>query len=154
MLDIKFPASTQMLHKQHFSYCLMLNIKAHVANSIESCCNSFMASILQIHHADRISLWSIDSEKGGVAGMNSLLPYAGTVRLLGVAHYHHQPTASVWMGYPPWALRRLPELTAAICEPIVKPIGVIVNSDGCQRSWNRPIHETAQHDNERRARSM
>ena len=101
ILDISIAASTQMLHKHHFSYYLIMNIKAYVANGFESCCKWFMESLLQIHHAGRISLWTLDSEKGGLTGMNSLLPFAGTVRLLGVAHYHHQPTASVWMDIPP-----------------------------------------------------
>jgi hypothetical protein len=41
-----------------------------------------------------------------------------------------------------------------VLELEVKAFGVIVNSDGCQCSWNRPIHETAQHHDERRAGSM
>ena len=39
-------------------------------------------------------------------------------------------------------------MTATIRKLIVKPFGVIVNSDGCQHSWNRPVHETAQHHDE------
>jgi hypothetical protein len=101
IIDIRFQASTQMLNKKHFSHCLMLHIKTYGVNVFESCCKWFMESLLQIHHAGRISLWTLDSEKGGLTGMNSLLPFAGTVRLLGVAHYHHQPTASVWMDIPP-----------------------------------------------------
>ena len=41
-------------------------------------------------------------------------------------------------------------MLAAIRKLIVKPFGVIVNSDKCQRSWNRPIHESAHHHDERR----
>lgn len=36
-------------------------------------------------------------------------------------------------------------MPATIRKLIVKPFGAIINSDRCQRSWNRPIHETAQH---------
>jgi len=47
-------------------------------------------------------------------------------------------------------------MPATIRKLIVKPFGVIVNSDRCQRSWNRstnpgncPIYETARHHDER-----
>ena len=45
-------------------------------------------------------------------------------------------------------------MLAAIRKLIVKPFGVIVNSDKCQRSWNRPIHESAHHHDERRDARM